>query len=668
MRDASSTKYHDGTRLQRPFGGLNIILSGDLWQLEPPTGTFLGALPTAMLEKGSIRRGPTAAYGQLLVWGGPDHGIQGVTELTICERTKDEWLRELQEEMRVGKLSDDMHAFLHGQPTTVPGSWCRGDVLCKSQACRILRRAHKATEITMLECETCRLERASRRLVSNGPQDVRYTREFASAPAIFATNDVKHHVNKIRAAAFARDRSQKLILLPARDKISATALREKPDLAATKKQWLKRHDRACESLYGLLPLCVGMPVRLTDHIDRSKKSLLKGRLGVVRGWQSEVGTAINDLGSVASFKKMPEVVWVEFPSQKQTWKLKGVPQANIYPVVPRSATWYLDRNRKHPMLRISRRQVPLAPAFALTAHTAQGMTLEEGVIADCDVPPGTNIITCYIAVTRVRQRSKLLISRPFAAAPFQQGLTGQRDLLLQCWRGNPPDWAAVRERYNVTKRCSTCDIHKRTNAFTKPQWLAADTTRVCKECVRMFVEQNKPWRCAVCLNFQEIICFPKETKNPKKTWTRVCNSCVAVRRCCRCGKTRKADMYSEQQWRRGSKTGHCKLCNRKRGLKSCPVVRVGFDRARRFVAATLRKRAMQQVWRAVHEVLRQKNSSSLCKRQQTSRVEQSVSRPARCVPCPSCGYEVTTRAKKRVKKLHRRPDGTVCPQEQWYVA
>ena len=428
------------------------------------------------------------------------------------------------------------------------------------------------------------------------------------------------------------------------------------------------HDRACGSLYGLLPLCVGMPVRLTDHIDRSKKSLLKGRLGVVRGWQSEVGTAINDLGSVASFKKMPEVVWVEFPSQKQTWKLKGVPQANIYPVVPRSATWYLDRNRKHPMLRISRRQVPLAPAFALTAHTAQGMTLEEGVIADCDVPPGTNIITCYIAVTRVRQRSKLLISRPFAAAPFQQGLTGQRDLLLQCWRGNPPDWAAVRERSNVTKRCSTCDIHKRTNAFTKPQWLAADTTRVCKECVRMFVEQNKPWRCAVCLNFQEIICFPKETKNPKKTWTRVCNSCVAVRRCCRCGKTRKADMYSEQQWRRGSKTGHCKLCNRKRGLKSCPVVRVGFVRARRFVAATLRKRAMQQVWRAVHEVLRQKNSSSLCKRQQTSRVEQSVSRPARCVPCPSCGYEVTTRAKKRVKKLHRRPDGTVCPQEQWYVA
>ena len=500
------------------------MLSGDLWQLEPPSGTFLGALPTAMLEEGSIRRGPTAAYGQLLIWGGPVHGIQGVTELTICERTKDEWLREMQAEMRIGKLSDDMHSFLHGKGTSVPGSWCRGNVLCGQAACRALRHGHTPAEIMMLECRMCRAERASRRLVSSGPRDARYQRDFASAPAIFATNDIKHHVNKIRAAAFARERMQRLLLLPARDKISAAALREKPDLKATKKQWLKRHDRACGSLYGLLPICVGMPVRLTDHIDRGQKSLLKGRVGVVRGWQSQAGTSISDLGSVDGFTKMPEVVWVEFSSPKKAWKLKGVPQPNVYPVVPRSGSWYLDKNRKNPKLRISRRQVPLAPAFALTAHTAQGMTLEEGVIADCDVPPGTNIITCYIAVTRVREREKLLISRPFPAAPFQQGLAGERDLLLQCWRGAQPDWAAVRARYNVTKRCSSCDIQKRTNAFAKPQWRAEDATRVCKECVRSFLAQNKPWRCAVCLNFQEIACFPQEAKNPRKTWSRVCNS------------------------------------------------------------------------------------------------------------------------------------------------
>ena len=543
----------------------------------------------------------------------------------------------------------------------------------------------------MLECRMCRAERASRRLVSSGPRDARYQRDFASAPAIFATNDIKHHVNKIRAAAFARERMQRLLLLPARDKISAAALREKPDLKATKKQWLKRHDRACGSLYGLLPICVGMPVRLTDHIDRGQKSLLKGRVGVVRGWQSEAGTSISDLGSVDGFTKMPEVVWVEFSSPKKAWKLKGVPQPNVYPVVPRSGSWYLDKNRKNPKLRISRRQVPLAPAFALTAHTAQGMTLEEGVIADCDVPPGTNIITCYIAVTRVREREKLLISRPFPAAPFQQGLAGQRDLLLQCWRGAQPDWAAVRARYNVTKRCSSCDIQKRTNAFAKPQWRAEDATRVCKECVRSFLAQNKPWRCAVCLNFQEIACFPKEAKNPRKTWSRVCNSCMADRRCCRCGQVRTEDMFSARQWKRGGKTGHCKRCAGRVGGKPVPAERVSFDRARRFVGSTHRKRTVKQVWKQVHEILRQRDSPSGGEDGETGRqrlvsslgeegdsadvrtveacsVEATRPRQARLVACPSCGHEVRTRAQTRVKNLHRRPDGSVCPQEQWYLS
>ena len=87
----------------------------------------------------------------------------------------------------------------------------------------------------MLECRMCRAERASRRLVSSGPRDARYQRDFASAPAIFATNDIKHHVNKIRAAAFARERMQRLLLLPARDKISAAALREEAGSESNKE-------------------------------------------------------------------------------------------------------------------------------------------------------------------------------------------------------------------------------------------------------------------------------------------------------------------------------------------------------------------------------------------------------------------------------------------------
>ena len=85
---------------------------------------------------------PTIAHGQSLLWGGPAEGLQGVTELVQCERCDDEWLQEVQKEMRQGSLSADNHAFLHGLPTSVPGSWIKGlagseesgDVMCQEAA------------------------------------------------------------------------------------------------------------------------------------------------------------------------------------------------------------------------------------------------------------------------------------------------------------------------------------------------------------------------------------------------------------------------------------------------------------------------------------------------------------------------------------------------------
>ena len=69
-------------------------------------------------------------------------------------------------------------------------------------------------------------------------------------------------------------------------------------------------------------------------------------------------------------------------------------------------------------------------------------------------------------------------------------------------------------------------------------------------------------------------------------------------------------------------------------------------RASRFVAATQRKHAIKKVWKEVHEVHRNRHSPTVGERRETSRAKAAVSRPARRVPCPSCGYEVTTRAKK----------------------
>ena len=69
VRDLDVRK-RDGQNDIRPFGGLNVILCGDMWQLEPPDGSFLGSVPTDFL--GASRKfqpAPTTAHGQSLLWG-----------------------------------------------------------------------------------------------------------------------------------------------------------------------------------------------------------------------------------------------------------------------------------------------------------------------------------------------------------------------------------------------------------------------------------------------------------------------------------------------------------------------------------------------------------------------------------------------------------------------
>ena len=71
----------------------------------------------------------------------------------------------------------------------------------------------------------------------------------------------------------------------ARDKLIHRELQNRSYLQADKITWLKYHDRNCEMLYGMLPLAIGLPVMLVDHLDcNPKKQLLRGKVSVIHSW------------------------------------------------------------------------------------------------------------------------------------------------------------------------------------------------------------------------------------------------------------------------------------------------------------------------------------------------------------------------------------------------
>ena len=253
IREIGTQKMANGKT--RPFGGLNVLVSGDFWQLDPPDGGFLGGIPDEFIARArKYQPSPGVAHGQALFWAEPEHGVQGVTELIQSERCDDAWLREVQEEIREGNLGASNHAFLHGCATAVPGSWVRGDVECGKAECRALawdekkraaaRGKSETKYIEEKECGVCRKERKTKALVAHTAKDKRFlSKEFIKAPAIFANNDIKYETNKLRAKAYAAAKDLAVTYCPAKDKPSPEALRERPDLPAQKLSWLQRHDR-----------------------------------------------------------------------------------------------------------------------------------------------------------------------------------------------------------------------------------------------------------------------------------------------------------------------------------------------------------------------------------------------------------------------------------------
>ena len=150
-------------------------------------------------------------------------------------------------------------------------------MLKKTKLCSACRTADS------IECDECKEQRASRKLVADDDNDERFKEErFLTSPAVFPTNDSNYDVNTKRSLHFAASQDKGIMYCIAQDKPSLQALRERPDIPDRKLEFLNRHDRESGDLYGILPLIKGMPVAMTDHIDRSiDKRILRGRVGYV---------------------------------------------------------------------------------------------------------------------------------------------------------------------------------------------------------------------------------------------------------------------------------------------------------------------------------------------------------------------------------------------------
>ena len=410
VSETSPYKYGADGR-ERPWGGINMGFIGDAYQLDCPEGTplykvpesFLPEIPqSAAVPKGDPPESTLAKRGLELMWD----SVQGVSELTVPYRCPDVWWNSVLNQIRVLNLSNDDYAFLHGTETTVAGSWLNGEVECGNANCAHLKEK-SWEERRKEECATCKRERKSRQRVLRDDAKLDGV-DFENIPCAVPNNDMRYEINKLRSRLFAKAHNKQLLWSPAKDSVTLDALREDPSLAFKKKDWLSRHDRQCGDLFGMLPVAVGLPMLLADHIDRDEKyQMLKGTEVTVHSVQLHAEDERAARGqSIYVLQHLPECVYVK--KHGALWTIGDCKEPGVYPIKPKSSSWFLDANRAAPRLRIQRKQLPLTPAFCVTVHSTQGQD-KDPLIVDVNIRGNGSKQTCYVALSRAKSRGGIYI-------------------------------------------------------------------------------------------------------------------------------------------------------------------------------------------------------------------------------------------------------------------
>ena len=243
-RACSRQPYARRGSYQLPFGGLNIIFAGDLWQLGPVKGKAIFCNPF------KIGLGSAEQKIAKMFWMAKEP-IQKLFLLTKSLRTTDEWLKALLDSDRYGKESWEMYCFAHGLPTRNVGSWLpnKTEPVCGNVNCAQLKdiwqqRRDDGVDIPWevrcsMECESCKAERNRRNCIirdSTRNQERYRLAPFANAPFVHPFRAPSYHAQHLRSLHFANSSGYRVLWVTAYDKMVKVDKQYRPEQEEARRE------------------------------------------------------------------------------------------------------------------------------------------------------------------------------------------------------------------------------------------------------------------------------------------------------------------------------------------------------------------------------------------------------------------------------------------------
>lgn len=232
------------------------------------------------------------------------------------------------------------------------------------------------------------------------------TSPWKLAPILVAENATKDALNEACAIQFAIDHKQELHWY------YSTDVRRGKEVSGSQlfEELQARTSGETKQRLGRIPLCIGMPVLVAQNWD------VLG--GVVNGSRGTVKTIRYKMNSQGRRVLTSVVVTIEGCNSECMTSLNPLEM----PILCDSVALEFRRKGSPDKMNCQRKQVAIVPAFAMTAHRAQGQTMSH-VIVDldsCSTPEAA-----YVMVSRATSLDGLMVLRPFRPDVLTMGKSEQ---------------------------------------------------------------------------------------------------------------------------------------------------------------------------------------------------------------------------------------------------
>lgn len=249
--------------------------------------------------------------------------------------------------------------------------------------------------------------------------------EWAKAMLVTPRHAVRVQWNAMAARKACRAAGERLFICPAEDRVVARGaqpreltLAEEYAVAARMKTDKRRRR---QDLPATVELARGMKVLVTTNLE-TDLDVTNGARAVIEDIILHADEPPIGEGSEVTLKHMPAYLLVRMDRTRAS-RLPGL-EPGVIPVEPLAVTMSIHVQRAGQTIArtVRRRQFPITPAYAFTDYRAQGQTIPR-VLVDIATPPrGTmSLPNLYVALSRSAGRDTIRILRDFDDRWFLQG-------------------------------------------------------------------------------------------------------------------------------------------------------------------------------------------------------------------------------------------------------